>query len=348
MTMAISDIIASWRLPAFGTKSAAAEESRLLKLYWNRAELKKQLADLDAERHQLRDRLKQQEATTERLEDEFHALEGLLGNPELGFEALIHYQLRALWRACHGQLEQFGSELVRQREDRERKRQASDYQQGRQQRLKAIVANQSLAEADVARSQAALAKLEADRRRLRGFWYYFRRRKLQRQAEVARAQLAELGAALDDVHAARRAVEQEPWPEFRGLSLEGKRSINLAVIAYAQLLFSRLGADELAGRTWHAQRNHVRDCRYGTRAECEKLMRDVSSAIVRVREARDIVGELRVRAEKLKAAVAYPHEDDAVPVPDSLPPNVLGAERALGEPNVLRDNYWDIFKLLRG
>jgi hypothetical protein len=120
------------------------------------------------------------------------------------------------------------------------------------------------------------------------------------------------------------------------------------VIAYAQLLLARLSTDGLALRTWNAQRNHVRDIRYGTRRDCEQLMRDVASAIVRVREAKEIVAELKTRAEAIKASAAYPHDEDAVPVAESLPGNELGRERSLDEPSVLRDNYWDIYRVLRG
>ena len=150
------------------------------------------------------------------------------------------------------------------------------------------------------------------------------------------------------MRAARRLIEQEVWPEFPGLSLDGKRSINLAVIAYAQLLVARLTADGLAPRALSAQRDHVRDCHYGTRRDCEQLMRDVASAVSRVREAKDVVAELKTRAEQLRASATYPHDEDAVPVSDSLPPNEFGAERTLNEPSVLRDNYWDIYKVLRG
>jgi len=345
--MALNDLVSSLPSP-FGAKSATVDEARLLKLYWNRAELKKELADLDQELHQLRDRLKQQEAATGRVEEEFQALESLLGNPEFGFEVLAHYQLRALWRACHGQLQQFGSELARQREERERKRQVAEYQADRVHRLKLAGERETYAESALAQAQADVAQMEAEMARLSGLWHYFRRRKLAGHIHSAQGLVTERAAMLADERAARRVIEQEQWPEFPGLSLDGKRSINLAVIAYAQLLVSRLAADGLAARALSAQRDHVRDCHYGTRPECEQLMRDVAAAVARVREAKDVVSELKTRAEHLRATATYPHDEDAVPVSDSLPPNDIGAERTLNEASVLRDNYWDIYKVLRG
>ena len=110
--MNIGDKITGLKVPLLGMRRDADEQERLLKLYWNRAELKKELAGLDDQLYQLRDRLKQQEATTERVLGEKEALEILLGNPDLGFGALVHFQLRALWKACNAQLEQFAKEVI--------------------------------------------------------------------------------------------------------------------------------------------------------------------------------------------------------------------------------------------
>ena len=56
------NLSAKWpvlRLPALGQPDGVDDE-RLLKLFWNRAELKKELQALDDELHGLQDRIKQQ------------------------------------------------------------------------------------------------------------------------------------------------------------------------------------------------------------------------------------------------------------------------------------------------
>ena len=65
--MNIGDKLPALRMPSLGGRRDPAEEERLLKLFWNRAELKKELANLDAQLQQLRERLKQQEGATTRL-----------------------------------------------------------------------------------------------------------------------------------------------------------------------------------------------------------------------------------------------------------------------------------------
>src|ERR1700709_1464793 len=90
-----------------------------MQLFQNRAGLKKAYADLKDEFHLLRDRLKQQEGSTIRVQEQLDALGDLLGDPKTGFGALVFYQLRALWKTCHQQLSAFATDLTRQPEARE-------------------------------------------------------------------------------------------------------------------------------------------------------------------------------------------------------------------------------------
>ena len=132
------------KLPSIG-KPDPAEQERLLKLFWNRAELKKELQGLDDQLHNLRNKLKQQENANSRLQQQLEQLEMLLGNPERGFDALVHFGLKALWRACREQLERFAADLKRDRQDAQRKQQLAEFQQDRSERLK--VADERLRQA---------------------------------------------------------------------------------------------------------------------------------------------------------------------------------------------------------
>src|SRR5271163_348231 len=104
-----------------GTEGGAVspDEERLMQLFQNRAGLKKAYADLKDEFHLLRDRLKQQEGATIRVQEQLDSLGDLLGDPKTGFSALVFFQLRALWKTCHQQLSAFGVDLTRQQEARE-------------------------------------------------------------------------------------------------------------------------------------------------------------------------------------------------------------------------------------
>jgi hypothetical protein len=344
--MNLGDRLTGLRLPLLAPKREVDEE-RLLKLYWNRAELKKELAQLDEQLYQLRDRLKQQEAATVRAGDDLESLETLLGNPEIGFGALVHFQLRALWRACHVQLEQFGSELKRQQEDRERKRQLVEFHQDRQARLK--LADERLAEAAPAleAEEQATAGLEARLRAATGLLYYFRRRELTTELQSQRARRDAAAARLDDLKEARRTIEKEPWPEFPGIPLDGRRAINLAILAYAQLLYARLAESGLALQARLARQKSVHDTRYGSRDECVAMMADIANALSRVRGQKDDAAEIRSRTELLRGVVTYRHSQDSVPEPATLPSAFPGRTGvSVREPNVLVDDYWDVYKVL--
>ena len=58
MPVMLPDKWSQLKLPSIG-KPDAAEQERLLKLFWNRAELKKELQGLDDQLHNLRNKLKQ-------------------------------------------------------------------------------------------------------------------------------------------------------------------------------------------------------------------------------------------------------------------------------------------------
>lgn len=339
--MALGEKLPSLKLPLAGGRDSA-EEERLLKLFWNRAELKKELQGLDDELHQLKDRLKQQEAANARLLEQLDRLEQLLGNPERSHEAVVHFHLRGLWRACRGQIEQFVGDLRRQQQDRERKKQLAEFQQDRQERLE--LSDARLAEA-TATAQMERTRLDESRARLAalsGFWNYFRRRDLEVEIEAQRGRAAEADRHVDDMLESRRTLEKEPWPEFVGLSLEGRRAINVAAIAYAQLLYARLAGGGLAAQCRMAVNRNVQDARYGTREQCAERVAEVARGLAAVRSQDGVAAEIRARAEQIKGVGAWRSATDSVPSPESLPKAVPGGQDA----NVLVDDYWDLQKVL--
>jgi hypothetical protein len=324
------------------TRGDAAEDERLLKLFWNRAELKKELQSLDEELHNLRNRIKQQEGANSRLQEELERLEVLLGNAERGPDALVHFALRSLWRECRMQLENFASDLRRQRQDHERKKQLAVFQNDRKERLK--LAEQRLAEAHAAveGERSGLQECEQQLERHKAFWHYFRHRELAVELEAQRGRLAEVERQLFDLKEAQRTIEKEPWPELPGLSIQGRRAVNLAVIAYAQLLVARLAGSGLASEARLATHRRVQDERHGSRADCLARLDEVTAAIRLVKAQENIAPEIRAFTERLKQSVAWRSQDDVVPTPSSLPP--VAADGQGG--NVLIDDYWDVYKAL--
>src|SRR3954469_11605468 len=85
----------------FGNNNSAAqpapEDGRVIELFRSRAELRKQHDELGSELQRLRDRLKQQEAATGRVQEIVESLEKRLESADTGLSTLVFYHLRALW-----------------------------------------------------------------------------------------------------------------------------------------------------------------------------------------------------------------------------------------------------------
>ncbi|MFX5587059.1 hypothetical protein ABTE16_20150, partial [Acinetobacter baumannii] len=77
----------------------SGEDDRVLNLFRNRAELTKAYGALEDEIYRLKDRIKQQEGATQRVQEMLEALEERLGAADTAYPALVFYQLRRLWES---------------------------------------------------------------------------------------------------------------------------------------------------------------------------------------------------------------------------------------------------------
>src|SRR5258706_12124473 len=111
----------------FRQDAAAEDEGRVLALFRNRAELKKAYGELKEEICRLKDRVKQQEGATLRVQEMLNALETRLGMSDTAYPALVFYQLRRLWQSARELIEQFVADLVRQQDERERRQHLAEH-----------------------------------------------------------------------------------------------------------------------------------------------------------------------------------------------------------------------------
>lgn len=330
------------KLPSIG-KTDAAEQERLLKLFWNRAELKKELQDLDDQLYGLRNKLKQQENANARLQQQIEQLEILLGDPERAFSAIVHFGLKALWRACRERLDRFASDLKRDRQEAQRKQQLAEFQADRAERLK--VADERLRQAqEVADAESERLKQRVERMaKLKGFWNYFRRRDLAAEIAAQRDRCVVAERQLADMREAHRTIEKEPWPEFAGLTIDGRRGVNLAVIAYAQILYARLAPTGLAMDARLANNRSVESAKHGNLEACLARIREISQALAQVNSQDGLAAQIKARVEKTAKGATWRNATETVPQPASLPPAATGG---VPDANVLVDDYWDVYKVL--
>jgi hypothetical protein len=340
------------KLP-FRQEDPPGEDTRVLALFRNRAELKKAYGELQDEIYRLKDRIKQQEGATQRVQEMLAALESRLGTQESGYPALVFYQLRALWQFGRELIEQFVMDLARQLEERERRAHFAEHNRKMFARRQAVESALRAAETQVADAASALSALETERAGLTRFWHYFKRRALEQRVEFARSSVGAAENALTEARAAFEAVEKEGASEFPGLSLDARKAINLAAIAYAEVLCLRLVKTKLVtlAREATARREVADD--YGSRKECEALMAEIARARAIIQARTNIAQEVKVRSERLKQIARYRGANDSSPTPESiafsegdvLAGETLGASAAR-MPNVLAEDTWDLFRIL--
>jgi hypothetical protein len=337
----------------FRQEAPPQEEDRVLTLFRNRAELKKAYGELQDEVYRLKDRIKQQEGATQRVQEMLNALEARLGMTDTGYPALVFYQLRRLWQSGRELIEQFVADLVRKQDERERRQHLAEHNRRQFSQRQIVEKRLRSAESLAAEEASRVAELEADRERLTRFWHYFKRRAVEQRLASAVAGSVAANATLADARAAAEDLDKEPMPEFPGLSLESRRAINLASIAYAEVLCLRLIKTRLVTLAREAtQRREVTDD-YGSQSECEVLMREIENAQTLIQGRANIAQEITSRSERLKQVARYRGPTDTAPMTDSLAfseGDVLANEPAGATsarmPNVLAEDTWDLYRIL--
>jgi len=333
---------------------AQEEDHRVLTLFRNRAELKKAYGDLQEEIYRLQDLVKQQEGASQRSLDMLNTLEGRLGVAESAYPALVFYQLRRLWQGGRDLIKQFVADLVRQQEVRERREHLAHHNRRLFARRATAASQLQAAQGLAAHAAGEVAALEAQRAQLNRLWHYFKRRHLEQRVAAAHAAAGAAGGSLNQAQRAVEDLNREAVPEFPGLSLSARRAINIAAIAYAQVLCLRLAVIKTPlvemARAATGRRETSDD--YGSPRECVLLMGQIQRAHGLLESRENLAAEIKARAAPLSSGARYRGPADTTPVPDSLSASAADVlkEPARGTdaplPNVLSEDTWDLFRIL--
>lgn len=350
--MAISDRLSNIRQLLPGARQPEQEE-RLLQLYWNRAELKKELTRLQDERIKLLEQLRTQETATARAREQVQVLEEYLGNPEIAVHALVYFQLCALWRAAGARVARFAEQLKQQQTDREHRRQLIEFDQTRRRELADFDRRVHDARSRADMLEAQLKLMDAKLAAMRGFWNYFRRRRLAEEIETERSQWDQAVMLVTDLSDDRADLEATPPAEFVGISIDGRRVVNTAVIAYAQQLVASLAASGLAMLAKETMSKRLFDVRYGSPTECARLMTQLRDALAMLKDENEDLSGLKERTDGVRSSASYRSDADTVPLTDSIgtlpmptaPVSGLETANRAGV-NVLVDDYWDVYQSL--
>ena len=334
----------------FGNSGDKAQDSeKLLHLYWNRAELKKQFAGMRKEQFKLKDKIKHQEGATARLQQKLDHLEALLIDPESAGNAVVFYQLSGLALQCQRKLSKFAEQLKQQREQRQHNHLLISWNEERTREARSIELELVATREFVQRVDE---QLQGERDRLMsmsGFLKIFRRRAVTatldsfaKQIDAANQREQSLLQRLDE-------IKNRKPPENQGLEVATKRSINLMILSFAQQLLLLFADDDLAGMAKEASEKSVGAINYGNRTECDQLLARIRKRSEMIDRSSDFASILQQRAKLIGETALFRNDGDAVPVAGSVSTVFdIGDDGSVSktEVNVLGENYWGIARVL--
>ena len=321
------------------------ETQKLLDLYWNRAELKKEFARMRNEQFELKDRIKEHEGATARLQQKLDHLENLLLDPDWVYNVVTYYQLRGLNSRCQGKLAKFAEQLKQQREQKQHSQLLDEWNQERHREAEAVereIGEQRL------HVQLLEDRLQAERHRLAtmsGFVKLFRGRSVTRM-------LDSLASEIDAAQYTERAllerydeVQNRQPPDTQGLDIPIKRMINCMILAFAQQLFLHFHEDELAQLAKDAGDKSVGAVNYGGKSSSDAILRLVQKRLNSFEQSADFADILQQRAKLIAKQAQFRSDDDAVPVSRSVDTvfdiRPSGKVKTL-DGNLLGENYWNL------
>jgi uncharacterized coiled-coil DUF342 family protein len=348
-------------LGALLDRQAEEPTDQLLKLYWNRAGVKRELKALRRERFELIDKLKEQEGAIVRAQEQLEGLERLLTNPLAAANAMVYFQLRHLWRIGAQRLEQFGKELQTQREKRERAQVQDAEIAKRKRRLDAI--NEKVGGlADKHRAVVDdLTRSEQQLERMNRVLRWFRGPGLKRRIAGLKDGRHMLDEKLAELRELAEKIQGEPLPEPEELSLESRRLINCAIIGLAQHLVVHFSEHDLASLAKTSTERPVGDMKFGDRRDCDRMVERIREKIEELKQQKMLADQVKRRTDLLLAEVKYRNDTDSVPniecvqliarIPSAQASHEVDlARRSADAPlriNVVADDYWDLLAVMR-
>jgi len=328
---------------------ANEDADKLVDLFRNRAELKKEFAALRNEKFQLQDRIKERQGAVERVQQKLNHLESLLLDPEWVHNVVVFYQLRRLDAHCEAKLARFAEQLKQQREQRVHSQVLVGWNEERKQEADGVQAR-----IGEQRMQLQLLEdqLQAERHKLAtmgGLSKMFRGRSQNESVESIEAAIAAAAAEEQELLRELEEIQHREPPPHQGLDLAAKRSINFMVLAFVQQLYLDFAEDNLAGLAKEAGDKSVGAVNYGTKFECDELLLKLIERRAEVDELGDSPDRLKQRAKLIAKHAMFQSDDEAVPSSGTV--STIYDVDANGvvqksDANLLGENYFGVAKVL--
>jgi len=329
----------------------AQDTDKLVDLFRNRSELKKEFAALRNENYRLQDRIKEHRGSIERVQQKLNHLESLLLDPEWVHNVVAFYQLRRLGAHFESRLARFAEQLKQQREKRLQGEQTEAWSERLAKERRQL--DESISEHRL-RLQTLEGRLDKEREKLRTM----RGLSKLRQGKSMETYVEELEAGLSDARSRDEALLAErdrlaekaaSAPPHEGLDIAEKRSINFMILAFAQQLYLDYYEDNLASMAKEASEKSVGAVNYGSKADCDEIVETLQRRRAEVDKQQCPSATLQERARQIAKQARFRGSDEAVPesasVTEVFDITESGAIYRL-DANLLGENYFRIADVL--
>jgi hypothetical protein len=338
------------RTALFGVPAEKADENeKLVELFKNRAELKKEFGELREEQYRLQQRVKEQQGATARITQKLEHLESLLVDPEWVHTVVVFYQLRALNRRCQRKLAKFAEQLKQQREKRRQKCQLAGWHEELEQDAAAL--QRQIGEYRM-QVQQLEDQLQAERHRLdsmSGFAKVLKGRGASSELDDIAAQLADVQQAEEELLLKLDEVKSRAAPDTEGLSIADKRSVNFMIIAFAQQLYLQFRDNQLVALVKESGDKSVGAINYGSKDDCDRLLELILRQADSMEKIADFADILQQRTGLVAEHAVFKNDDDVVPIAGTVATvfaidvNGVITEK---DANLLGENYWGLSEVL--
>ena len=325
------------------------ENDKLVDLFRNRAELKKEFAALRNEKYQLQDRIKQQQGATARVQQKMDHLENLLLDPEWVHNVVAFYQLRRLAAHCHTRLLRFAEELKQQHEQRIHEKAVGAWTERRDEKIARLESKIGEHRLQV---QSLEDQLQAKRHKLTTMGSVarlLRRKRLDEEIESTAAQFVAGQAREGELLHKLGDLQKLSPPDHEGLDVATKRTINFMILAFLQQLYLHFAADNLAAMAKEASEKSVGAVNYGTKSECDEIIERIEKRWNSLDSVAGDAGIVQQRARLIAEHAVFRHDDDVVPAAGTVATvfriDANGVVRQ-EDANLLGDNYFGVAKVL--
>jgi len=332
-----------------GTPQETQDNDKLVDLFRNRAELKKEFAALRNEKYQLQGRVEQHAGATARVQQKMDHLESLLLDREWVHNVVAFYQLRRLAAHCKTRLARFAEQLKQQREQRIHSKTLDKWNEQRGAQASSLKAK---LDAHCQSLQALEAQLQAGRHKLmtmNGVIKMFRGGSLASEIDALVMRIAADQEKERELRQSLESLQALAPPDTEGLDIETKRSINFMILAFAQQLYLHFYEDNLAEMAKEASEKSVGAVNYGTKFECDEIIERIERRWNTMESVVDHAEVMKRRTKLISDHAMFRSEDDVVPAAGTVA--TVYAIDANGvikkrDANLLGDNYFGIAKVL--